>query len=136
MTRLSGATRLALAAAALAAAAGCAEDSDLLRQRVSTGGDFSAELAGRTFLFRTVTAEIDPIPVLQIEGDGVIVAFRSSTPPLAAAVSGDGVDWGGRRFEATATPNEFIVDGQPQSLPAPGIYHFADGVFVGQHPFQ
>jgi hypothetical protein len=99
-------------------------------------GSFAADLQGRPFMFLVLEGQEMPGEVdhyLQIEGDGVIVSFHSSTPPFVPSVRGDAVSFGGHVFGATATPNAFTVDGQPHQLPSGGLYIFSDGQYGGRY---
>lgn len=137
--------RLTLAAVVVGALAGCAgaprlpaaaPADDVLQPPLRVRGSFAADLQGRPFTFLMLEGSDTPGQVdhyLQIEGDGVIVSFYSSTPPFVPRVRVDAVSFGGHVFAVTATPNAFAVDGQPHQLPPGGIYIFSDGQYGGQY---
>jgi hypothetical protein len=109
---------------------------EVLQPPLRVRGSFAADLQGRPFMFlmlegRSTPGEIDHF--LQIEGDGVIVSFHSSTPPFVPTVRVDAVSFGGHVFSVTATPNAFTVDGRPHRLPPGGLYIFSDGHYGGQY---
>lgn len=116
---------------------GCVHSGDeLLEDQVEVHGSFGVDIQGRPFLFQILEAATDEggtDHILQIDGDGIVVSFHSSTPPYVPVIGGEVVSFGGHDFEVTAMPNEFEIDGQPLSLPAPGIYIVSDGAFYGEY---
>jgi hypothetical protein len=99
-------------------------------------GAFAAELHGRLFSFLVLEdadAPGGPDRFLQIEGDGVIVSFHVSARPYVPTIRDNAVHMGGHVFAVTATPNAFLVDGQPHTLPRGGLYIVSDGQYAGRY---
>lgn len=93
-----------------------------------------ATILGRSFILDVLATTIRTIDyeILQIQGDGILISFHSSSGPFRPSVNGQTIAFGGHTFEVQSNPNEYIVNGQSHPLSAPGIYQFSDGKFISQ----
>lgn len=112
------------------------QQDPLLEDGLDVTTIFGANWHGRHFIFQTLESEMPDARIdhfLQIEGDSMVVSFHSSNPPFVPVVQGTTIHFGGHRFEVTQTPNQYNVDGQPQSLPANSLYIFSNGQYEGTY---